>query len=64
MQANRHPADELYDVRSEIRRLEDRERELRSYLFEQGLPANRSSCFSFRGFLRCPCPLSWPCDPL
>jgi hypothetical protein len=34
MQGNRHPADELYDVRSEIRRLEDREQELRNYLLE------------------------------
>jgi len=31
---NRHPADELADVRSEIRRLEDREQELRAYLLE------------------------------
>jgi hypothetical protein len=31
---NRHPADELGDVRSEIRRLEDREEELRAYLLE------------------------------
>jgi|SRR5215472_8380071 len=31
---NRHPVDELADVRSEIRRLEDREQELRVYLLE------------------------------
>ena len=31
---NRHPADELADVRSEIRHLEDREEQLRSYLLE------------------------------
>jgi hypothetical protein len=31
---NRHPADELSDVRSEIKRLEDREEELRAYLLE------------------------------
>jgi hypothetical protein len=31
---NRHPADELADTRSEIRRLEDREGELRAYLLE------------------------------
>jgi hypothetical protein len=34
MLQNRHPADELADVRSEIRRLEDREQELRIYLLE------------------------------
>jgi hypothetical protein len=34
MLPNRHPADELADVRSEIRRLEDREEELRAYLLE------------------------------
>jgi hypothetical protein len=32
--ANRHPADELADVRTEIRRLEGREEELRAYLLE------------------------------
>ena len=31
---NRHPVDELADVRSEIRRLEGREQELRAYLLE------------------------------
>ena len=31
---NRHPADELFDTRAEIRRLEDREEELRAYLLE------------------------------
>jgi hypothetical protein len=31
---NRHPADELADVRSEIRRLQQREVELRAYLLE------------------------------
>jgi hypothetical protein len=31
---NRHPVDELADIRSAIRRLEDREQELRSYLLE------------------------------
>jgi hypothetical protein len=31
---NRHPVDELADVRPEIRRLEDREQELRNYLLE------------------------------
>jgi hypothetical protein len=31
---NRHPVDELADVRTEIRRLEDREQELRAYLLE------------------------------
>jgi hypothetical protein len=33
-QPNRHLADELADVRSELRRLEDREKELRAYLLE------------------------------
>jgi hypothetical protein len=32
--SNRHPADELADIRSEIRQLEDREKELRAYLLE------------------------------
>lgn len=31
---NRHPADELSDVRAEIKRLTEREQELRSYLLE------------------------------
>jgi hypothetical protein len=31
---NRHPADELADTRAEIRRLEGREQELRTYLLE------------------------------
>jgi hypothetical protein len=31
---NRHPVDELADIRAEIRRLEDREQELRNYLLE------------------------------
>jgi hypothetical protein len=31
---NRHPADELADTRAEIRRLEEREQELRTYLLE------------------------------
>jgi hypothetical protein len=31
---NRHPADELADARTEIRRLKEREQELRSYLLE------------------------------
>jgi hypothetical protein len=31
---NRHPVDELADTRAEIRRLEERERELRAYLLE------------------------------
>jgi hypothetical protein len=31
---NRHPADELADVRSEIKRLTARENELRAYLLE------------------------------
>ena len=34
MQNNRHPVDELADVRSEIKRLEGREQELRAYLLE------------------------------
>jgi hypothetical protein len=34
MQSNRHPADELADVRAELRRLEDREQKLRAYLLE------------------------------
>jgi hypothetical protein len=32
--ANRHPADELADIRSEIKRLTIREGELRAYLLE------------------------------
>jgi hypothetical protein len=31
---NRHPADELADVRSEIRRLQEREENLRAHLLE------------------------------
>jgi hypothetical protein len=31
---NRHPADELFDTRAEIRRLQEREEELRAYLLE------------------------------
>jgi len=31
---NRHPVDELADVRSEIRRLTEREQELRAYVLE------------------------------
>jgi hypothetical protein len=34
VQNNRHPVDELADVRSEIKRLEGREQELRAYLLE------------------------------
>ena len=34
MMQNRHPVDELADVRSEIKQLEDREQELRAYLLE------------------------------
>jgi len=36
---NRHPADRLADVRSEIKRLEAEETELRSYLLEH--PSDR-----------------------
>jgi hypothetical protein len=32
--ANRHPADQLADIRSKIRRLQDREEELRDWLLE------------------------------
>ena len=31
---NRHPVDELFDTRAEIRRLQEREDELRAYLLE------------------------------
>jgi hypothetical protein len=34
MKPNRHPADELADVRSEIRRLQEREETLRAHLLE------------------------------
>jgi len=37
---NRHPADRLADVRSEIKRLEDEEEKLRAYLLEH--PADRT----------------------
>jgi hypothetical protein len=37
---NRQPADRLADVRSEIKRLEAEETELRSYLFEH--PSDRT----------------------
>jgi hypothetical protein len=37
---NRHPVDELADIRAEIRRLEEREQELRTYLLEH--PHDRS----------------------
>src|SRR5262245_49316645 len=34
MMQNRHPVDELAEVRAEIRHLENREQELRAYLLE------------------------------
>jgi hypothetical protein len=34
MKPNRHPADELADVRAEIRRLQEREEALRAHLLE------------------------------
>jgi hypothetical protein len=37
--SNRHPVDELADVRAEIKRLEGREDELRAYLLEH--PSDR-----------------------
>jgi hypothetical protein len=33
-EGNRHPADRLADVRQEIKRLEEKEQELRAYLLE------------------------------